>query len=187
MPVAELDEAAGRRALLTDAQQRIVAKIAARLVPGDAEAQAGGKRIVLRADVVAPVAVALLGPAGVHGMVAGVGQAELAACLDDPVEDVDRELGGDIELPAQLADIGDAGGTDPRVADLELARRAEREGQVGKVLARELREQLAILDRLGEAEAAIEINAAVEILNLRLREPTSPQEIQEMQRRYLSD
>ena len=50
-----------------------------------------------------------------------------------------------------------------------------------------LREQLAILDRLGEAEAAIEINAAVEILNLRLGEPTSPQEIQEMQRRYLSD
>lgn len=50
-----------------------------------------------------------------------------------------------------------------------------------------LREQLAILDSLGEAEAAIEVNAAVEILNQRLGEPTTPAEIQEMQRRYLSD
>jgi len=50
-----------------------------------------------------------------------------------------------------------------------------------------LREQLAILDRLGEPEAAIEINAGIEILNARLGEPTSAEEIEEMQRRYLSD
>jgi uncharacterized protein (DUF934 family) len=50
-----------------------------------------------------------------------------------------------------------------------------------------LREQLAILDRLGEPEAAIEINAGIEILNTRLGEPTSAEEIEEMQRRYLSD
>ncbi len=96
----------------------------ARLVPGDAEAEAGGERVVLGADVVAPVAVALLGAAGVHGVVAGVGQPELPAGLDDPVEDVGRELGRDVELPAQLADIGDPAGADPGVADLQLARGA---------------------------------------------------------------
>lgn len=50
-----------------------------------------------------------------------------------------------------------------------------------------LREQLATLDKLGEAEAAIEVNAAIEILNLRLGEPPTAEEIEEMQRRYLSD
>lgn len=50
-----------------------------------------------------------------------------------------------------------------------------------------LREQLAILDALGEAEAAIEINAGIEVLNLRLGEPPTAEEIEEMQRRYLSD
>lgn len=48
-----------------------------------------------------------------------------------------------------------------------------------------LREQLAILDRLGEAE--VEINAGIEVLNLRLGEPPTAEEIEEMQRRYLSD
>lgn len=50
-----------------------------------------------------------------------------------------------------------------------------------------LREQLAALDRLGEAEAAIEINAGIEILNMRLGEPTSPDDVEAMQRRFLSD
>lgn len=50
-----------------------------------------------------------------------------------------------------------------------------------------LREQLARLDALGEAEAAIEVNAGIEILNGRLGDPTSPEDIEAMQRRYLSD
>lgn len=50
-----------------------------------------------------------------------------------------------------------------------------------------LRDQLAILDRIGEAEAAIEINSGIEILNDRLGEATSVEEIERMQRRYLTD
>ncbi|RYY22477.1 MAG: hypothetical protein EOP62_23095 [Sphingomonadales bacterium] len=50
-----------------------------------------------------------------------------------------------------------------------------------------LRVQLAILDGLAESEAAIEINSCIEILNARLDEPTTAAEIEEMQRRYLSD
>ena len=72
-----------------------------------------------------------------------MGQAELAAGLDDPVEDVGRELGRDVELPAQLADIGDPAGAHAGVADLELARGAEREGGVGQILAGELLQQRA--------------------------------------------
>ena len=97
--------------------------------------------VVLRADVVAPVAVALLGAAGVHGVIAGVDQAEFAPGLDDAVEDVGRELGRDIEFPAQLADIGDPARPDAGIADLELARGAEREGRVGQILAGQLLQQ----------------------------------------------
>lgn len=50
-----------------------------------------------------------------------------------------------------------------------------------------LRAQLAILDRHGEAEAAIEINAGIEILNRRLGEPTTDEEIEAIRRRFLSD
>ena len=67
----------------------------------------------------------------------------VAPGLDDPVEHVGRELGRDIELPAQLADIGDPARPDARVADLQLARGAEREGGVGQVLAGEQLQQLA--------------------------------------------
>jgi hypothetical protein len=50
-----------------------------------------------------------------------------------------------------------------------------------------LREQLVILDALGEAEAAIEINAGIEILNMRLGEDTNAEEIAALERRFLSD
>lgn len=48
-------------------------------------------------------------------------------------------------------------------------------------------EQLGVLDRLGERQAAIELNSAIEILNERLGEQTSPEEIARLQRGYFSD
>jgi len=50
-----------------------------------------------------------------------------------------------------------------------------------------LRAQLETLDGLGEDESAIEINSAIEILNARLGEPTSAEDIAALQRRYLAD
>jgi hypothetical protein len=50
-----------------------------------------------------------------------------------------------------------------------------------------LYEQLAILDQLGEMLAAIELNSAIELLNTQLGELTSDDEIQRLQRKYLSD
>lgn len=50
-----------------------------------------------------------------------------------------------------------------------------------------LREQLARLDALGEKYAAIEVNSAVEILNSRLGEAPSTEEIAKLTRHYFSD
>ncbi|WP_447952846.1 hypothetical protein [Sphingopyxis chilensis] len=50
-----------------------------------------------------------------------------------------------------------------------------------------LREQLASLDALGVADAAIEINAGIEILNARLGETATSEEIEALERRFLSD
>lgn len=50
-----------------------------------------------------------------------------------------------------------------------------------------LREQLALLDQLGERQAAIELNSAIEILNAQLGEAASAEEISRLQRGYFSD
>lgn len=50
-----------------------------------------------------------------------------------------------------------------------------------------LRVQLAILDQLDEAPAAIELNSTIELLNVQLDEQTSEEEILRLQRTYLSD
>lgn len=50
-----------------------------------------------------------------------------------------------------------------------------------------LKVELAELDRLKIRMAAIEVNAAIEVLNGRLGEETSPEEIQKLQRRHLTN
>jgi hypothetical protein len=47
--------------------------------------------------------------------------------------------------------------------------------------------QLALLDAIGEAQAAIELNSAIEILNGRIGEAPSAEEMARLQRRYFSD
>ena len=47
--------------------------------------------------------------------------------------------------------------------------------------------QLALLDAIGEAQAAIELNSAIEILNGRIGETPSAEEMARLQRRYFSD
>jgi hypothetical protein len=69
---------------------------------------------------------------GVHGVVAGVDDVRLFA--KDGVIDLDGELGGNVELPAQFADVGDPGRPDPGVAEIHLAGGRERETRVGQVL-----------------------------------------------------
>ena len=45
-----------------------------------------------------------------------------------------RLIRGDVELPAELADVGDAVGAGEAEADLDLARGAERVGGVGEIV-----------------------------------------------------
>jgi uncharacterized protein (DUF934 family) len=56
-----------------------------------------------------------------------------------------------------------------------------------RALREVLRAQLVILDRLGEDQASIELNSCLEILNIRLGEPTTALDIEALQRQYLSD
>ena len=84
----------------------------------------------------APVAVALLHPQRVQRVVAGVAQPVRGARRDEYVEHTGRELGGDVQLPAQFAHVGDTAGAHPCVAEVDLTRPAEREGLVGKAVGR---------------------------------------------------
>lgn len=65
-----------------------------------------------------------------------------------------------------------------KIKDLEARVRASRD---------RLRAELAELDLLGEVRAGDDVNAAIEILNLRLNEPTSEEEIQRLQNRLFSN
>lgn len=60
-----------------------------------------------------------------------------------------------------------------------------------KIAIRAVREQLKLalteLDRLRIRMAGNEVNAAIEVLNDRLGEPTNPEEIKQLQRRHLRD
>ncbi len=107
----------------------------------DGEAEAGFERRIFLGDVVAPVPVGLLDPERVERVVAGVAEAEAFAGRDDRVVDRGREFRGHIELPAELAHIGDAGRAHARIAEVDLARRAEEKGRIREILVREARQQ----------------------------------------------
>ena len=70
------------------------------------------------------------------------------------VEDRQGELGRDVQLAAQLADVGDAVRAHQRIAELDLARGAEREGGVRQIGGRQRRQQIAAL-RAHDAEHGI--------------------------------
>jgi hypothetical protein len=111
-------------------QQRLAAQEATGLVPGEGEAEAGLDRRVFFPDVVAPVPVELLHAQRVQRVVAGVPEAEIRALRDDRVVGVLDHLRRHVELPAQLAHIGDAGRADSGEAEIDLARGDEGEGLV---------------------------------------------------------
>ncbi|HET6526843.1 hypothetical protein [Sphingopyxis sp.] len=65
------------------------------------------------------------------------------------------------------------------------------DSEQNKIAIRAVRSQLKLalaeLDRLRIRMAANEVNAAIEVLNDRLGETTSPEEIETLQRRHFSD
>ncbi len=65
----------------------------------------------------APGAIALLEPQQLDRAIAGVGDAVRRACRHERLVDGGRELDGDVQLPAELADIGDAQGEHRRAGE----------------------------------------------------------------------
>ena len=63
---------------------------------------------MIRPDIGAPGAVALLQTQRLNRAVAGVGEAERRACLAQPIMHRDREFDGNVQFPAEFTDIGDA-------------------------------------------------------------------------------
>ena len=88
------------------------------------------ERRVLGGDVRAPDAVALLEAERVDRLVAARDEPVLAARLPELVPEPGAELGRAVELPAELADVGDADGEARDRPDRELPGRHVREGVV---------------------------------------------------------
>ena len=131
-----------RRGLLL---QRRLAPDEIRFLEIDREAQARLERIVRVVDVVAVVAIALLHAQAGERLEPGMAQAERLARLDQTIVDVRRLLARNVKLVAQLAHVGDADAQHARVADVDLARRAERKRRVRQIGAGQRLQQLARL------------------------------------------
>ena len=91
----------------------------------------------------APGPVRLLDPQRLHSVHAGRDQAVSLPGLGDGVEDACGRLGGGIELPAQLADVGNPRSADLAVADLDFPGCTERESAVGQIPVRQSLQQVA--------------------------------------------
>ena len=81
----------------------------------------------------APVAVRLLDAQRIHGVHADEPEPGFIALGGDRVEHAAGKLGGDVELPSQLADVGDARRAHPRVTELDLLQKRRK----GKIRSRE--------------------------------------------------
>ena len=131
-------------------EQRLAADEVA-LVELDREPEPRLERRVVGRDVGAPDAVALLEPQRVDRPVAARDEAEIASRLPDRIPEREPELGRAVELPAELADVGDAQREARHGADGELARPHVREVERRR---RQRLEDLAGL-RAPEAEAGV--------------------------------
>src|SRR5262249_58635642 len=92
------------------------------LVEPDAEAEPGLERRVLRRDLRAPVAVALLEPERIDRPVAAGAQARRVARAPERVPERQTGRRLRVELPAQLADVRHPQGEDAGVAHRDAAR-----------------------------------------------------------------
>ena len=124
--------------------ERVAAEEVARLVERDREPEARLVRRLVRGDVARPDAVALLEPERVDRPVAGGDHPVRRARPSQSVaQSAAAVLGRRVQLPAELADVGDPQREERHAADRDLARGEEREGRVREVVARERREDVA--------------------------------------------
>ena len=100
----EVDEPTAWHALFLLADERVSTDEPAGLVELDGEREPRLERRVHVADVVTEIAVRLLETKARERLQPGMAQPELAPGRDDPIVDIQRVLGGDVELPTELAE-----------------------------------------------------------------------------------
>ena len=110
-----------RDALVAEPVHGVATEEVGLLVERDREAETGLERRVVRRDVGAPRAVALLEPERVDRPVPAGHEAVGSAGLEHRVPESDGELGRGVELPAELADVRHARREARHVADLDVA------------------------------------------------------------------
>ena len=131
----ELEQPLGQRPVRIElACDHVVPDERCRLVHPAHPAHAGLHRGVDVGDVVAEVDELLLDAARVERVHAGQPQTMFVAHRHDPVERMPGLVGRRVQLPAELADVGDPRRAAERAADLDVADRAEGERLVGEIL-----------------------------------------------------
>ena len=75
---------------------------------------------MVRADIAAPGAIAFLQTQALDRAVTGIGETVRLAGFQKPLIDAERLLGGNVQLPAQFADVADPQRKKARAADDEL-------------------------------------------------------------------
>ena len=68
-------------------------------------------------------------------MKSGKLEAKFAACRNEDIKHPTGEFGGNIQLPTQFADVGNAGGAHAGIAKFNLPRGAKRMRGVGEISA----------------------------------------------------
>jgi len=116
----DVDGAMARRAGVESGHRGATGE-AARLVELHGEAKARRVGVVGCADVVTQVAVPLLAAQRIEGVVAREPNIQLLAGLPESVKHVQCEIGGGVNLEAQLADEANAQAEGEAVGDLDLA------------------------------------------------------------------
>lgn len=99
--------------------------------------------MILIGDIVAEMAERLFDAATVERVKAAEFEADIPTGGLQHLEDMGGLVGGDVKLPAELTDIGDAVGAGEPHANLDLARRAEGMRLIGEIVRAHLSHQLA--------------------------------------------
>ena len=137
--VEDEDQEPADERLFALGQKRIASRERMTFVEAHREGEPGLERRVLAAEVVTPRAIRLLDAERVHGVIAGVPETEVVSGCDHGVVDAAGEFGGDVQLPAELADVGDARGAHRSRGEPDLARREIRRRRAREVGVREPR------------------------------------------------
>src|SRR6185436_17274465 len=102
----KVDEAPGHRASALG-EERLAADEGRRLVEGDGKAEARLEGRVVGGELASPCAIGLLDTERLDGVVPGVPEPQIGTRLLERVVHTGRELHGHVELPAELAHVGD--------------------------------------------------------------------------------